>query len=345
MANLIVASTRKSSGKTAVILGLSRALGKSAGYIKPLGDRLLYKKKRLWDYDAAVVLSAMGSSALAEEVTIGFERSKLRYMYDEAQIAARLDELARVSGEGRDLLFVECGSDLMHGSSVHLDAISVARKLKGRLVMVAGGGRDDAIVDDVTFVKRFVDTAGVDIAGVIANKVMDPDDFRMTQAGELEQLGVPLLGVIPMRPELGRASVRFISDCLFARVISGEGNLDRQVHHIFVGAMSADAALRDPSFRKDHKLIITSGDRSDMILAALETDTAGIVLANNLLPPPNIVSRAAEKNVPILLVPTDTFQAAKQVDDLEALITREDAPKLTLLEGLVRENVALDKLL
>jgi BioD-like phosphotransacetylase family protein len=345
MANLVVASTRKSSGKTAMILGLARALGKSAGYIKPLGDRLLYKKKRLWDYDAAVVLSALGSNALAEEVTIGFERSKLRYMYDEEQISVRLKELSSLGGEGRSLLFVECGSDLMHGSSVHLDALSVARCVGGKLLLVAGGGRDDAIVDDVAFVKRSVDTSGVEIAGVIANKVMDPDDFRMTQAQELKQLGVPLLGVVPMRPELGRASVRFLADCLFARVISGEGNLDQQVHHIFVGAMSADAALRDPSFRKENKLIITSGDRSDMILAALETSTAGIVLANNLLPPANIVSRAAERNVPILLVPTDTFQAAKQVDDLETLITREDREKLALLEELVRDNVAVDKIL
>jgi len=345
MANLIVASTRKSSGKTAIILGLARTLKKSAGYIKPLGDRLLYKKKRLWDYDAAVVLSALGSTALAEEVTIGFERAKLRYTYDEEQIAARLRELSAINGEGRELLFVECGMDLMHGTSVHLDALSVARNLGGRLLLVAGGGRDDAIIDDVAFVKKHVDSTGVDIAGVIANKVMDPEDFRMTQAEEFRQLGVPLLGVVPMRPELGRVSVRFLADCLFARVISGEGNLDQQVHHIFVGAMSADAALRDPSFRKDHKLIITSGDRSDMILAALETDTAGIVLANNLLPPANIVSRAAERNVPILLVPTDTFQAAKQVDDLETLITREDKAKFTLLEELVSENVALDKIL
>jgi BioD-like phosphotransacetylase family protein len=340
MANIIIASTRKSGGKTGLAVGLARALGKKMGYIKPLGDRLLYRKKRLWDYDAAVVIEALGSSALAEELTIGFEQAKLRYMYDEAQVVQRLTELAQINGEGQEHLLVEAGSDLAHGTSVHLDAVSVARTIGGKLLVVAAGG-EDAIVDDLAYLKKYVALNGVELMGVVANKVVDPDDFEMTHLPELKKLGVPVLGVLPYRKELTRVTVQFLSDCLFARVIAGEGRMNRPVYRVFVGASSADSVLREPAFQKENKLVITSGDRADIILAALESVTAGIVLTNNILPPPNIVSKAQEQGVPLLLVPGDTFAVAKQVDDLEPLVTREDEEKKALLEQMVRERVDL----
>lgn len=340
MAHIVFASTTKSAGKTGLAVGLARALDKNLGYIKPLGDRLLYRKKRLWDYDAAVVTEAMGVDALAEELTIGFEQSKLRYMYNEAQINERLAELVATNGEGKDHLFVEGGSQLRHGTAVSLNPVQVAKAIGGKLLVVAGGG-EDAIVDDIAYLKRYVDMQGVELLGVVANKVQDPDDFEMTHMDALQKLDVPILGVLPYAKELTRVSVQFLSDCLFARVIAGQGHMEQLVHRNYVGASSADSVLRDPTFRKSNKLVITSGDRSDVVLAALDSNTAGVVLTNNILPPSNIVSLAEEKNVPLLMVPGDTFAVAKQVDDLEPLVTREDTEKQTILADMVRERLDL----
>jgi uncharacterized protein len=340
MANLIIASTRKSAGKTGLAMGLAQVVDKTMGYIKPLGDRLLYRKKRLWDLDASVLISVLGNKAAAEELTIGFEQAKLRYMYNEQQVLERLDELVQANSTGAEHLLIEGGSTLAHGTSVHLDPFSVARHVGGKVILVAGGG-EDAIVDDIAYVKRYVDTQGVELAGVVANQVVDPDDFAYTHLDELKKHGIKVLGVIPRKKELSRVSMKFIADCLFARVMAAEGNLEQPVHHLFVGAMSADSIMRDPLFQKKNKLFITSGDRSDLILAALESSTAGIVLSNNILPPPHIVSRAAERNVPLLLVPSDTFQVAKQLDDMEPLVTRDDPDKIAMWAELVREHVDL----
>ena len=54
MKNLVIASLRKDAGKTSFIVGVAGASEKRFGYLKPFGDRLPYRKKRLWDYDAAV---------------------------------------------------------------------------------------------------------------------------------------------------------------------------------------------------------------------------------------------------------------------------------------------------
>jgi BioD-like phosphotransacetylase family protein len=340
MANIIIASTTKSAGKTGLAVGLARALEMPLGYVKPLGDRLLYRKKRLWDYDAAVVTNAMGIDAMAEELTIGFEQSKLRYMYNPEQMMARLQELVATNGAGKTHLFIEGGSQLRHGTSVHLNPVQVAKAVGGKLLVVAGGG-EDAIVDDLAYLHWYVDTEGVELLGVVANKVQDPDDFAMTHLDELKKLDIPLLGVLPYAKELTRVSVQFLSDCLFARVIAGQGHMQQMVHRNFVGASSADSVLRDPAFKKGNKLVITSGDRSDIVLAALESSTAGIVLTNNILPPPNIVSKAEERGVPLLMVPGDTFAVAKQVDDLEPLVTREDTEKQDLLATMVKAHIDL----
>jgi len=219
----------------------------------------------------------------------------------------------------------------------------VARKLGAKLLLVAGGD-EDTIVDDVAHVCHRVDRSGVEILGVVCSKVRDPDDFAVTHRPALDRLGIEILGVLPHEPLLCSTSVDFVAGCVFARVLAGEENMGRRVARVFVGAASADAALRDPAFRSPGNLVITSGDRSDMILAALECNPAGILLTKNVLPPPNIVSRVTEAGVPLLLVPADTFQAAKQVDDMEPLVTRDDTDKLERLRVLVAERVDVGRL-
>lgn len=343
MKTIVIASARRSSGKTSLVIGLSKALKGTCGYIKPFGDRLLYRKKRLWDYDAALVSGILGLPDNVEAGTLGFERAKLRYMYAPEELKAKLLEVARVAGEGKDILFVEAGADLSNGVSVGLDAISLARHLGGRLAIVVAG-TDDSMVDDVAFLRQHVQMTGVDFAGVILNKVQDIEDFRATHIEEVTRLGIPVLGVVPNVPELTQASVRYVADALFARVVAGEQGMDARVKTVFVGAMSADAAMRYPAFQKPGKLIITSGDRSDIVLAALDGNTAAVVLAHNILPPPNIISKASERGIPLLLVPSDTFQTAKQIDDMEPLITRDEGDKVALLADLVEKHVNAEAL-
>ncbi len=83
MRRLVIASTRENAGKTSLIVGLGRASGKPFGYLKPFGDRLLYRKKRLWDYDSALVGQIFELAMDPREMSIGFDHSKLRFMYDE----------------------------------------------------------------------------------------------------------------------------------------------------------------------------------------------------------------------------------------------------------------------
>ncbi len=81
MKSLIIASLRANAGKTSLIVGLAEHLGQPIGYMKPFGDRLLYSKKRLWDYDAALMTELYSLNEPPEGMSIGFDHSKLRYMH------------------------------------------------------------------------------------------------------------------------------------------------------------------------------------------------------------------------------------------------------------------------
>lgn len=344
MKTLVVSSLRSSAGKTSVIIGLARALQQTPGYMKPFGDRLLYSKKRLWDYDAALVANIFSLQESPDEMSIGFDHSKLRYMYDDDALRQRVQELARNMSADRNVMLVEGGKSLSYGTSVSLDALSLARTLQARLVFVISGD-DDTILDDIMFVKHNVELGDVELAGVVVNKVRNVDDFAETCGPELKDLGIRVLGIIPHHAELTYFSLRFLADRLFAKVVAAEAHLDRTVKNIFIGAMSGNVAVQKPFFKKEAKLIITGGDRSDMILAALDSDAAGIVLTNNILPPANIIARAEERGTPLLLVAPDTFHIASQIDRMEPLLTRDEAAKIGLLEAVVRDSVDVEALL
>ncbi|MBU7027469.1 MAG: AAA family ATPase [Theionarchaea archaeon] len=345
MDKLVVGSMRRSAGKTSFIVGLIQALQKQKtfGYMKPFGDRLLYRKKRLWDYDSALIANIFGLKEDPENITIAFEHSKIKYMYDEQATKEKLAEMAANTGEGKDVLLVEGGKDLTHGVSVYLDAVSVTTYLDGGLLLVISGD-EDSIIDDITFVKKYVNMKDVNFKGVVINKVQDIKDFTDIYVDTITEMGITVLGVIPYETELTYVSVGYLAEFLFAKVLAGENGLNNVAKNIFVGALSANAALRNPLFSKEDKLIITGGDRTDMILAALDSDTAGIVLTNNIVPPPTIISKAKDRGIPLLLVSFDTFQCAKKIDDLEPLVTKDDTEKIQLLGNVVQEHVDIEEI-
>lgn len=341
MNSLIIASTRENAGKTSVLIGMAKALEKKFGYIKPLGDRFLYRKKRLWDYDAALLVNLFQLTEEPENISIGFDHSKLRYMYNQESITREMKRIMDEVGKDKDALFIECGKNLSYGASVYLDPLTLSQTTGNNILIVAGGSENE-IADDLAFIERFVGSDEAHVGGVIINKVKQLDEFKSVHQEEIEQLGISVLGVIPYEKELTTLSVSYVAEKLFARVIAGESGLGSTIRNVFVGAMSASAALALPLFKEPDKLIITSGDRSDMVLAALdEGGTSCIILTNNIVPPANVTAKASEQKVPILLVPGDTYATATQVKALEPLLTKDDADKVEILTKLVKENIDL----
>jgi BioD-like phosphotransacetylase family protein len=341
MEKLVVASVAKGAGKTSLIIGLAKSLGKTFGYLKPLGDRMVYREKKVWDYDAELITSVFGFKENPEDMTIGFEHSKLRYVYDEAGRKRKLQEM--LNRTGKDLLIVEGAENLRYGVSLGMDPLSVARDIGGKLlVMINGNG--DILMDDAIFARDYLNMNKIPFKGVVFNNVQDPEDFERVYLRDLMKREIPVLGVLPYEKELTYVTADFLAKRLFAKVVTGEKGLNRVVKNILIGAMSIGALSQTPLFDREGKLIITPGDRADMIVAAIDSDAACIVLTNNNLPSSSIISKAYERNIPLLLVPQDTYRVATQIDAIESLISKEDTSKISLLEKMVRKHVNLKEI-
>jgi len=345
MKNLIIGSMDPNSGKTSLIIGLARASGKSFGYMKPLGDRLVYRKKRVWDYDAALMTNIFKLDQEPENMTVGFEHLKLRFKYDEDGARNRVLEMAKQVGDGRDILYVEGGKNIEFGISFYLNVLSLSRYLDGKLVMVVGGD-ENYIVDNVIFIRKHLSLSNINFGGVIINKVRNVDDFRNVYVPLIQKSGVNILGIIPFEEQLTFFSMEYLAQYLLARVVAGEQWVKRRISNIFVGAASVESVYTDARFHRSDKLMITSGDRSDMLLASFEDKcTSAVVITNNILPPQNILAKAEEKQIPVLLVPYGVYETAKQIEALTPLITSSNIDQIGLMEKLVKENVNIDALL
>ncbi len=338
MDKFIITSMRPSAGKTSLIIGLAKILNNKLGYMKPFGARFIYKKKRLWDYDAALMAHIFNLDEAPEDMSIGFHHSKLFYSLDEEATKTKLLETLDHVSQNKDSIFVEAGKDIYFGTSVYLDAISLARNLEGKLLVMVSGD-EDTIIDDVSFLAKYIRMDDLSFMGVVINKVVNIDDFNDIYLPRIRQMDVPVLGVIPVIPELTYFSARFLADRMFAKVLAGESGLNCQVRNIVVGSMGADAAMKSPLFQDHHQVVIISGDRSDLILTSLESRVAAVILSNNIVPSSVIISKAENLGIPLLLVSTDTHETAKRIDGIEPLPTKEDTVKIDLIEKMVRDHV------
>jgi BioD-like phosphotransacetylase family protein len=343
MEKLIIGSMCQSTGKTSLIVGLAKTLQKKIGYAKPFGDRMLYRKKRLWDYDSALIANIFGLDGLPDNISIGFDHSKLRFMYDKESLRGKLQSVLADVEKDKDVVFIEGGKEINYGISVYLDPISIAGYTGGKLILVVSGN-ENAIMDNLAFLKERVDLRDINFGGIVLNKISNLEEFKDNYLSAIKEYGFKILGLIPFQKELTTFTVGYLSERLFAKAVTGEDQFNRVIKSVFIGTMHAHAALGNPFFKEEGKVVVTSGNQTDMILAALEGDTACIVLTDNIFPTAKIISAAKEKDIPLLVVSADTFSAARQMDAMEPLLTKDDHDKITLLERLIRTHVNVEEI-
>ncbi len=341
MKRIVIGSTHANSGKTSLIIGYGKQLAGKIGYLKPFGDRPVYRKKRLWDTDVSLLTRVFSLHEDPEAMVMGFDHSKLRFSYTDTGIRDRLCKMAEEAEAGKDTLVVEAGSDLFSGASLGLDPFVLSRILQARCFIVVAG-RDDDAVDKACFLGEKTDFPDSLFGGVIFNKVSNPEEFRKEQLPIVEQKGISVAGIVPDKPALRTLTIRFLAENLFMKPLADAERPDLPVDSIFLGAMSAGEAGKLPAFQSKAKLVITSGDHSDLILAAIESGASGILLADDISPGADLVARAGEKGIPLFLASCDLFELARQVERLSPLPAPGDHTRLDLLKQLVSEGVRFE---
>lgn len=354
---VFIAATRQNDGKTTTSLGLLSVLQKRyprIGYIKPVGQRFVEVAEQKIDEDTILMDSVYGLNCPLVDmspiaVEPDFTRKYLQSSNREALVKKIEKAFDRVAWE-KDFVLCEGSGHAGVGSVFDLSNAQVAKVLKAKVVIVSRGGIGKPI-DEVALNQALFEKEGVEIIGVIINKVIpEKIDYVMEFARRgLKRKGLELLGVIPHQSILSSPSLNLIRDELEAEVLNSEQQLHNLVDDVVVGAMGVNNAMR---FFKRGVLLITPGDREDIILAAGAStgpegspQLAGIVLTGQLRPNESVMRVIRGMPFPVLLAQDDSYEVASRVHDLTVKTRPDDAEKISVIRDLIAQYVDVNKIL
>src|ERR1039457_4831355 len=249
---VFIAATRQNDGKTTTSLGLIAALQKDVprvGYIKPVGQRFVEIEEQKIDEDTVLMDSVyqlncplVDMSPIAVEPD--FTRKYLQSANNEALVGKIQDSFDRVAWE-KDFVLCEGSGHAGVGSVFDLSNAQVAKILGAKVIIVSQGGIGKPI-DDVCLNQALFEKEGLEIIGVILNKVLGEKVDYVTDFARrgLKRQGLDLLGVLPYEQILCNPSVDLIRAELHAEPLYSAPVLDVLVTDVMVGAMGAQNAMQ-----------------------------------------------------------------------------------------------------
>jgi phosphate acetyltransferase len=353
--SIFIATTEPYSGKSIIALGLvNMLLGKTKriGYFKPIIN----------------IDPEEGKDAHIETVIDYFD---LDINYDDAYAFTRPQAMGEMENEGQgtmmntiirkfkkieesyDFTVVEGSDFLGEGTAFEFEMnLSIAKNLAAPVIIVSSGENKTTteIISAVMNVLRNFATREVQVLAVFVNKI-EPALAADLQKSLKQQLPEEIvLAVIPREKALASPSMREIYEQVGGTLLFGHEQLSNQVDNFVNGAMHVPNFL---NHIKENVLIITPGDRGDMIICALQANlsasypkVSGIVLTAGYQPEEPIIRllQGLETVIPIILVQSGTFETSTKIGNIKSRITADNTKKIQLAISIFEKNVDVQAL-
>lgn len=359
-----VAATGQNVGKTTLCLGLIAALRKrfsSVGFIKPVGQEHVEIESGLHvDKDVLLFRSCFSLSDPPEEMSPvlfpkGFTRDFLDGKVQTESLSTAISSSYEKITSRHPMTVAEGTGHTGVGSIVHLNNAQVARLLGCPVILIASGGLGSSF-DELALNYAGCKEHGVDIAGVILNRVLDDKREMILQymPKALARWNIPLLGAIPYAPFLSAPTMGDFEQLFETRLLTGKRHSLRHFHHIRLVATSVEMFQ---TLLLPNQLIITPASREDIILATLtrywdlkiahpeEALETGLILTGKTPPKPSLIEQIEKTKIPMLHVPLSSFVVLKKINGWTAKIRKEDTEKVHQAIDLVEKHVDLDLLI
>lgn len=354
---IFIAATEQDTGKTTVSLGLYKALQKryaQIGYIKPVGQRFTEVEGHRIDDDSILIQSTFGTRIPIEHmspiaVEPDFTRRYIRDSNHDTLVKRIQNSFDRASWE-KEFTIIEGSGHAGVGSVFDLSNATVARLLQSKVVLVAPGGIGRPI-DEVALNKALFDREGVEVVGVVMNKVLEEkiDAVSAVASRGFERLGIELLGVMPLQKSLAVPSLDQICRKIHASFVANPDFARNLAFEHMIGAPGSGNVFRKLA---PGTLLITPGDREDIILAAIDEASspcggrlAGLILSDDMHPHPSLLDMLRKTALPVILSSSDCYTIARRIHSLTIKIEPGDAAKIQNIQNLVANHVNIDRLL
>src|SRR4029453_19124608 len=150
---------------------------------------------------------------------------------------------------------------------------------------------------------------------------------------------------------LANATLGQICKTIKGNFLNAKTKARRRVQAVIIGAMNSSHVMEH---FKPGTLVITPGDREDVILAALSSSTlseldgqsiAGLVLSGNLVPHQSVLDLLSNSEVPTISSPLDSYAVAHSIHSMTVKTLPGDVEKIDRIQSLIERPVEIDRLL
>jgi phosphate acetyltransferase len=356
--NLYVTATGPRSGKSAIALGLMQLL---SGHLRKVAIfRPIIQATQGKDHDISLILSRFNINQDYERA-YGFTLSEARERIGAGQYAQLLEDILEKYKElEAQYDFVLCEGTDFQGQDPAFEFdlnADIAANLGAPAVLVCNGNGGQSTTDITRSAQLNVEALeekGVDVTACIVNKVKATTDVQeiIKNIRCVARCDEPLLVyAIPEVDALGKPTVGDVGKWLNAKPLFGEDGLDNLAQSYIIAAMHISHFLE---YLEPGGLIITPGDRSDIILSSLASrlssnypDISGIVLTGGLEPSESVkklIMGWTGVPVPVLSVGDSTFPTTQRLSELYGRIDPEDDKRIATALGVFEQHVDLDEL-
>ena len=300
------------AGATTVACGLAsllRSQGKSVTLVKPLSPP--------GDADPAFLASLGGS---AETVAV-----------EGAPSAAQVAGAAKIvqSAASADVVVVE-------GPSLGEETADLARQTGAAVVAVLEYERTLG----AAAAGPWRDAFGESLAGCVVNRRTRhaAHDASTRLVTELEDAGLPVLGVLPEERLLLAPTVQQAAEHLGGTYFAGEDGGAELIEHFLIGGLITEWG-GNYFGRLPNQAVVVRGGRIDIQMSALNFPLNALFLTGCETPSQYVYQRADDLDVPLIAVGSNTHETAAALETLSGAVSIHHAAKAERAGAMARECV------
>ena len=350
--NIYLCSLEERVGKTLLSIGIIQYLqnqGKKVAYFKPIGiPKAAFSNKA--DVDVGFIQNSVLKEVVPYDLTSPVSIPDSYYI-DLVDRDIKEDFLNKIKNayeeisKDFDYIVIEGAPSIRKFIRVGIDDISIAQNLGIEELVIVNCESSDKCIDNLYFTKNYFDYRNMKIKGIIFNLIDHEYIARIEELEEnnIKRYGIPVLGIVEKSFELYTPRVLEVLGSIGGELLNegATSGLNSNVEHYIIGAMNVQAALKYLR-QVNNFAFITGGDRSDLILAALNEDVAAVILTGYITPDTKIVTAATEKGVPIILSPSDTYTTMRTIDRIKPGLQSDE---IQIIHDLIEKSLDWEKLL
>lgn len=352
MHTIFLAPTGFGGGLNSISLGLIRALenaGLKVGFFKPIAQPFPVDQGR--ERSCILVERTLN---LASPEPLPLEQVERQLADGEIDLLLE-DVISRYQqvAVGKDVVIVEGMVPTREANYTQRINTQLAKSLDAEVILIAAQGSDSLkrLAERIEIQAQLYGGAkDPKVLGVILNKVKTEEGLPAyidSLKQHLPLLGgadFQLLGAIPFSEELNALRTRDIAELLGAQVLNAGEADQRRVGKI---VLCARAVPNTVQLLQSGVLVVTPGDRDDIILAASLASLngeklAGLLLCSDFAPDPRILElckAALDGGLPVMTVQTNSYDTANNLFGLNKETPSDDIERATRVTDFIAKHL------